>query len=72
MKRLLAVTLIVLFAAASVTVFASEIEEDRGELTPRIRGYAGPGWSVLFGSGGTVETASLGAVMFRTGENLYL
>ena len=35
-------------------------------------GYAGPGWSVLFGTEGTGEMASLGPVMFRIAPRGYL
>jgi hypothetical protein len=45
---------------------------DPGVPAAGIQGYAGPGWSVLFGPGGTGEMASLGPVMFQLSEALFL
>jgi hypothetical protein len=46
----------------------------RGSDSPGrdIQGYAGPGWSVLFGPEGYAEMSSLGPVMFRISESGYL
>ena len=37
-----------------------------------LQGYAGPGWSILFGADGAAEIASLGPVMFRVFDRIYL
>ena len=67
-------TLFLIFAA--VTVLHAE-----GETTvrhDRLDGYAGPSWFVLFGSRaageaeGGVEVTSLGPLMFRLTDNVYL
>ena len=72
MKRkvfaLLALALIILIAP----VFGEEGVSDSSFRRGKLQGYAGPGWSVLFGPGGTGEMASLGPVMFRVSPAAYL
>ena len=53
-------------------VFGQEGVSDSSSPHNTLQGYAGPGWSVLFGPGGTGEMASLGPVMFRVAPAGYL
>jgi hypothetical protein len=72
MKRFLAGLLTLVFTlGGGAVVFTDRGPKGAGEGSSGIRGYAGPGWSVLFESGGAVEMASLGPVMFRAGESLF-
>ena len=65
---LLALALVVLSAPA----FGEEGPPHSSFRRRTLQGYAGPGWSVLFGPGGTGEMASLGPVMFRISPAAYL
>jgi hypothetical protein len=76
MKEVTALTLTlalaVLLSAAGGLVCAHGDGQDALAPVGGPQGYAGPGWAILFGPGGTGEMASLGPVMFRVSENLYL
>ena len=55
-----------------IPVFGNDGTPDSSFRRGTLQGYAGPGWSVLFGPGGTGEMASLGPVMFRISPAGYL
>ncbi len=55
-----------------VPIFGDDGSQGPSFRSATLQGYAGPGWSVLFGPGGTGEMASLGPVMFRISPAGYL
>jgi len=72
MKRKAAVLLMLALIVLGTPVFGDDGPQDSSFQRGTLRGYAGPGWSVLFGPGGTGEMASLGPVMFRISPRGYL
>ena len=72
MERKAFVLLVLALVALGVPVFGEERSQDSSFRPGELQGYAGPGWSVLFGPGGTGEMASLGPVMFRISPAGYL
>jgi len=72
MKRKVFVLLALASIILSAPVFGNDGSRESSFRGGTLQGYAGPGWSVLFGSEGTGEMASLGPVMFRVSPAGYL
>jgi len=72
MKRKAIIGLVLAFIVLGMPVFGDDGSPDTTFLRGKLQGYAGPGWSILFGPGGTGEMASLGPVMFRISPAGYL
>jgi hypothetical protein len=72
MRRRSVVLLALALIVAVAPVFGDDGPPDSSIRRGKLQGYAGPGWSVLFGQGGTGEMASLGPVMFRISPAGYL
>lgn len=65
MKRNTIIAVALAFVVVNAPLFGDEGIKATGYQSRELQGYAGPGWSVLFGPGGSGEMASLGPVMFR-------
>jgi hypothetical protein len=72
MRRKAIVLLTLALILLGSTVIAEDGSQDSSFQHGTLQGYAGPGWSVLFGPVGTGEMASLGPVMFRIAPGGYL
>lgn len=72
MKRHFVSGLVVVLIALGMVAFGDDGSPDTTFRRGTLQGYAGPGWSVLFGPEGTGEMASLGPVMFRISPAAYL
>jgi hypothetical protein len=72
MKRKVVVLLTLALIILGPSIFGDDMLHDSSFRRGTLQGYAGPGWSVLFGPGGTGEMSSLGPVMFRISPAGYL
>jgi hypothetical protein len=72
MKQKAVIGLVLAFIVLGIPAFGDDGSPDATFQRGKLQGYAGPGWSVLFGPEGTGEMASLGPVMFRISPAGYL
>lgn len=72
MKRSAVVAWLFVYLLAGAALFADGKPVDADDRGRGPTGYAGPGWSILFGAHGTAEMASLGPVMFRISDRIFL
>jgi hypothetical protein len=72
MKQRAIICLTFVLIVLCIPVFGDDGSQESSFRRGKLQGYAGPGWSVLFGPGGTGEMASLGPVMFRISPAGYL
>jgi hypothetical protein len=72
MKHTAIIGLTLVLIVLCIPVFGDDGSQESSFRRGTPQGYAGPGWSVLFGPDGTGEMASLGPVMFRISPAGYL